>query len=260
MKRNIHILILIVLVMTGAVFAQSAIVERDWSVTYIRGATVGTVEAYMKIDAAGRRFTGNTGCNIMNGSVSIGRGPIRFSTVITTKRACTRATAPIESALLAALNKATSYKLAKDRLRLYAGRILLVKFGPRPVDVDQDGPLNAADQLRLEDKKWILESIKGSPIPKVGQEAFIMFDPEKGSAGGDTSCNAFGGEYKSNGYKIVISDIISTMRACIEDERMNVERGFLDGLKAAERYEIRADKLTLYKRDRLLLTFEGRKK
>jgi heat shock protein HslJ len=50
------------------------------------------------------------------------------------------------------------------------------------------------------------------------------------------------------------------MRACIEDRRMEIERGFLDGLRTADRYEIRADRLYLYRREKLLLTFQGRKK
>ena len=118
----------------------------------------------------------------------------------------------------------------------------------------------AVDKLRLEDRKWILESVKGASIPKVGQEAFIVFEPVKGSAGGDTSCNSYGANYKANGDKISITQIISSMRACIEDERMNIEREFLDGLRNADRFEIKADELMLYRHRKLLLTFAGRKK
>jgi len=117
-----------------------------------------------------------------------------------------------------------------------------------------------ADQLNLEDKKWILESIANSPIPKVEEEAFISFDPVKGSAGGNTSCNVFGGNYETNGDKISITKTIATMRACIEDERMQIERQFLDALRIANRYEVRGDKLLLYHDRKLLLTFTGRDK
>jgi heat shock protein HslJ len=258
--RLIINLILVIVVLTASGYAQSALTGNEWSVTYLKGANIGTVEAFIHVDVAGKSFTGNTGCNIMRGSVNIGRGRIRFRAVTTTKRACTRQTAPVEGAMLAALNSATSYKLADERLRLYSGRTLVAGFGPRSVNIDEDGPLNVSDGLKLEDKKWVLESISGAAIPKVEQEAFLIFDPEKGSAGGDTSCNAYGGSYKTDGNKIAITEIISTMRACVEDQRMNIERGFLDGLRAANRYEIKADKLLLYRHDKLLLTFEGRKK
>jgi heat shock protein HslJ len=47
------------------------------------------------------------------------------------------------------------------------------------------------------------------------------------------------------------------MRACIEDERMVTEREFLDGLRDTDRYEIKANKLYLYKGRRLLLSFDA---
>jgi heat shock protein HslJ len=137
---------------------------------------------------------------------------------------------------------------------------LVAELEPRTVKTDENGSSFPTDQLRLEDRKWILASLNGSAIPKVEQEAFLVFDPAKGSAGGDTSCNAYGGSYKVNGNKISITQIISTMRACIEDERMNIERGFLDGLRSADRYEIKADELMLYRRNKLMLTFVGRRK
>jgi heat shock protein HslJ len=248
------------LAFAGSADAQASPAGRDWAVTYLRGTRIGTVNAFIKIDAAGERFTGNTGCNIMNGSIRIDRSRISFSTVITTKRACTRDTAPVESMLLSALGKATRYQISNERLRLYAGKLLLAEFRPKLVLIDENEPSNPTDQLGLEDRKWILDSVAGAAIPHVEQEAFIVFDPVKGSAGGDTSCNAYGGDYKVNGSKISITQIISTMRACIEDEGMNIERDFLDGLRSADRYEVRGDKLMLYRRDKLLLTFSGRKK
>jgi len=50
------------------------------------------------------------------------------------------------------------------------------------------------------------------------------------------------------------------MRACIEDERMNVEREFLGGLQNANRFEIKNAKLNLFQNDNLLLTFDAQKK
>lgn len=47
------------------------------------------------------------------------------------------------------------------------------------------------------------------------------------------------------------------MRACIEDEEMNVEREFLGGLQKTNRFEINGGKLILYDGDNLLLTFDA---
>jgi heat shock protein HslJ len=239
-------------------FAQRPITGREWVLTYLRGANAGTSGAFINIDQNGRRFTGNTGCNIMNGNVRIRGNRIAFSTVITTKRACIRATP--ESELLSALSRTNGFQASANRLRLYSGNRLLAEFASRRVADKEEDPQNVADSLGLDDRKWMLEAIAGTPIPMVQQDAFIVFDPAKGSAGGDTSCNVYGGKYTTNGDRISITETISTMRACIEDRRMEIERGFLDGLRTADRYEIRADRLYLYRREKLLLTFQGRKK
>jgi heat shock protein HslJ len=87
-----------------------------------------------------------------------------------------------------------------------------------------------------------------------------VFDKNKGSAGGNSSCNVFGGSYTATGRTLKITEVISTMRACIEDDRMSIEREFLDGLRQANRYEIERGKLMLYRNQRLLLTFDGERK
>ena len=239
-------------------FAQRPIAGREWTLTYLRGANASASGAFINIDQSGRRFTGNTGCNMMNGNVRIRGNTVAFSAVITTKRACIRATP--ESELLSALSRANRFQASANRLRLYSGNRLLAEFSSRRAIQREEEPQNVGDSLGLDDRKWILEAIAGTPIPKVQQDAFIAFDPAKGGAGGDTSCNLYGANYTTEGNRISITETISTMRACIEDRRMEIERGFLDGLRTADRYEIRADRLYLYRREKLLLTFQGRKK
>ncbi|HYJ92587.1 MAG TPA: META domain-containing protein, partial [Pyrinomonadaceae bacterium] len=137
---------------------------------------------------------------------------------------------------------------------------LLMEFEAVAKAEPDDDLKPVADQFGLEERKWVLESIAGSPIPKVDKLAFINFDAVKGSAGGDTSCNAFGGDYKTDGKRFSFTHGISTMRACIEDERMNIERQFLDGLRDANRYEVGGEKLMLFHDRKLLLTFIGQPK
>jgi heat shock protein HslJ len=253
-------LTLTIFVTASAAFAQISPAGREWVATYLRGAKVGSAVPTIKLDSDGSRFTGNTGCNIMNGSIGIAGNKLSFSAVITTKRACTRETAPLESAMLSALQKATRFQASPGQFRMYSGRVLIAEFASRAISGGEHPPLNPADQLRIDDRKWILDSVNGVPIPKVEHVAFIVFDPEKGSAGGDTSCNAYGGDYIVNGDKISITQVISTMRACVEDERMNIEREFLDGLRIADRFEIKTDRLMFYRRGKLLLAFTGEKK
>jgi heat shock protein HslJ len=106
----------------------------------------------------------------------------------------------------------------------------------------------------------VLESIGKTPAGEIGKQVFINFNAAKGSAGGNSSCNAFGGDYVVTGNSLAFKSIISTMRACIEDNRMSTERSFLDGLQATDRYEIKDGMLNLYKGDTLLLALRGEKK
>jgi heat shock protein HslJ len=259
MKKRLFTSFLFITLISIGIYGQ-ILTGRDWKLTYLRGVSLGQATAFISIDQGGKRFHGNTSCNIMNGTVDMRRNSIRFGAVITTKRACTISTGNVEGGFLTSLGRVDRYQLSQYRLRLYERNRLLMEFEPLPKPEVDEELKPVADQLNLEDKKWILQSIANSPIPKVEEEAFIVFDQVKGSAGGNTSCNVFGGNYETNGDKISVTQTIATMRACIEDERMNIERQFLDGLRTANRYEVRGDKLLLYHDRKLLLTFIGRDK
>jgi heat shock protein HslJ len=239
-----------------AAFGQRSIAGRSWALTYLNGIEIGKVDAYMDIEKAGRRMTGNTGCNIMNGPVKIRGAAIEFGPMITTKRACTVETGQVEGGLLAALEQTTRYQMKHGGLRLFVGRKLLAEFAKRtPMETMPDD-----DRATLTNRKWVLATIDQEPVPTVEQEAFINFDAAKGSAGGNTSCNVFGGNFTMAGSKFRFSAGISTMRACIEDERMDIEKKFLDHLRLADRFEINGDGLVLYRGQKNLLSFIGKPK
>lgn len=258
MKARILASIVFTLFIAIGATAQYRLAGRNWRLTYLRGIDIGRVTATIFFDQVGGRFTGNTGCNIMNGTASVVRTSIKFSAVITTKRACTILTAPVEGGLLSGLHRANRFQVSRNRLRLFDGRRLLMEFQPIVVPEPGNEEKSDSDRIKLENRKWYLESIAESPIPKVQEDAFIIFHPDKGSAGGDTSCNVFGGNFETNGDRFSFTQGISTMRACIEDERMNIEHQFLDGLRRANRYEINGRRLMLYHDRKLLLTFVSR--
>jgi heat shock protein HslJ len=262
MMARIGIVLFTMILMAASSLGQRSLGGTEWKLVSVSGATVGQINAFIAFDKPARKFSGTTGCNVMNGTVRVRGKQIDLSTIITTKRACTSTSARVEGSLLSVLDRADRYEISRGQLRLYFRDQQVAEFVRRPgskADND-DEPQYPVDRLDLEDRKWVLESIAGDSVPKVERSAFINFDAVKGTAGGDTSCNAFGGSYKSKGNSIRITDVISTMRACIEDERMDIERSFLDGLRETDRYEIAADRLRLFKGDRLLLAFSGVKK
>jgi len=252
LKLGLKLFVIIGLLSIGA-FAQSDLSAVRWQLAEINGREVNNSKAYIEINQD--KLGGNAGCNRMFGEAEISSKNIKFGKIATTKMFCGRNGAmKLESDFTNALEKVTRFKRSGNNLSLYAGNRLILKFKAAKSDSDNNS------STKLEDKKWVLESIKTSPVPKVEAAAFINFDKAKQSAGGNTSCNVFGGSYTASGDKIRIYDLISTMRACVEDERMNVEREFKKGLQEANRYEIKNGKLNLYRDKTLLLTFRAENK
>ncbi|MFL6467423.1 MAG: META domain-containing protein [Pyrinomonadaceae bacterium] len=222
--------------------------ETKWQLTYLNGKAVST-KAYLEFDARLTRVTGNAGCNRMFGSVVTINRQISFGPLGMTKMACAEREANrIESEFTTALARVNRLRQSGESLQLMSGSRIILRFTAKN------------DEPGLEDKKWIVENLNGKKIEVKGEMPFISFDAEKQSAGGNTACNVFGGSYAVSGDTIRIFDTISTMRACIEDDRMEIERKFMDALQSANRFEIKNGKLYLYRKSNLLMKMRGENK
>ncbi|NOT48532.1 MAG: META domain-containing protein [Acidobacteria bacterium] len=258
MKGILLTIAIITLGVTG-VLAKSDIDGKQWTLTYANGREVTSSIAYFEIERNSDRFTGSTGCNRMFGSVEVTDRRIDFSNIGTTKMMCKLMAGNVsETAFLNALEKADKYAQNGNVLYVFDrnGRTILrfkrlVKQAPVPLP---------PARVQLEDRKWVLESILGRQYFVPIKGVFLNFDAAKDSVGGNSGCNVFGGSYKTRGSKIEISDVISTMRACVEDGKIAVEREFFDGLRSANRFEIRDGRLFLYKNRKLMLTLRGEAK
>jgi heat shock protein HslJ len=71
-----------------------------------------TIEIYLKEE----RFSGNTGCNNINGSMNVEGDKISFSDITTTKMFCVDVD---ETSFLSALKEADNYKIEKMNLYLF---------------------------------------------------------------------------------------------------------------------------------------------
>lgn len=240
------------------VFAQnmtSGYVPQRWIPTMIKGKQIKDTKAFIEFSEGGNRLAGNAGCNRLFGNFEVRGKSLNFSGIGTTRMFCSDKNAMLtETNFLNILNKTTSFKKSGNVLRLYEGKRQIAKL-KLVKSVTNTEPV--ADSIKLEDKKWILESVKNGAVAKVETEASIVFNKEKQSAGGNTSCNVFGADYEADGQNLKITQAISTFRACVEDERMNIERSFLNGLQNVNRYKIKGEKLYLYQGESLLLTFRG---
>lgn len=237
---------------------SSPIDSKRWNLIEINGEKIESSKASIELNLTEKRFVGNAGCNQMFGEIEINKNEIKFTGIGATKMFCSQeGVMKQETDFLKALGQTTRYAQLGATLEFYAENNLVLKFTSTHAKVSDDA--NSVN-TKLEDKKWILVEIAGKLVPKVEETPFIVFDKTKSSAGGNTGCNSFGGTYKTDGNNISITEIISTQRACVEDERMNIERALLDGLQKANRFEIKAGKLHLYRGDSLLLTFSGEPK
>ena len=102
--------------------------------------------------------------------------------------------------------------------------------------------------------KWSLKKIHSNGNEEiVNTKAFIRFDKEKGSAGGNGSCNSFGSSPAINGNEVSFKNVFSTKMYC--EQVQQIENKFLGSLEKVTRYEIKDKSLFLYKDKELLLEF-----
>ena len=229
--------------------------DTRWKLIEAEGIAVTRSLASIEFNATATGFNGNTGCNAMSGEMAVRGSRIDLRRIITTKRMCKLMEGNVgEGTYTDALRKASSFTRTGNLLRLYDRR------GRKTLEFTRILGDNHGERIGLDDRKWVLEQIKGRQTFVALPYAFLNFDERKGSAGGNTSCNAFGGSYRVTGNNISFKNIIHTMMACEKDNRMSVEQEFLQGLERADRYEIRGERLLLYRGDKILLTFRGEDK
>jgi heat shock protein HslJ len=101
-----------------------------WVLESIEGKTYSRVENQdlhptIEIYLAEERFNGNTGCNNMNGKVTMNGNEISFSNIVTTKMFCDGVD---ETSFISALEKANNYKIEKMRLYLYENEKEILVF------------------------------------------------------------------------------------------------------------------------------------
>lgn len=102
--------------------------------------------------------------------------------------------------------------------------------------------------------EWKLTKINGVNVGE--SKAFIVFNEQKNSVGGNGGCNVFGGQMVKNGEKIKLSQIFSTKMFCAQGSE--IENKFLGNLERATEYSISANRLILKSGKVILLEFEPR--
>lgn len=102
---------------------------------------------------------------------------------------------------------------------------------------------------KLGNGKWVLTKINGVNVNT--NRAFVRFEEDKDSFGGNGGCNGFGGDLSVNRSNINMSQIISTKMYC--EGTSEIENRFLNELEKVNRFEIKGKNLLLYNGRRLAL-------
>ena len=203
--KNLRKLSFLIAIVTFAGLSGAA-QDRDlggvrWELERVNNRIVRNSPAYIEIDAGNKRFTGNGGCNQLFGPVRINGRRITFSNVGMTRRMCKLMPGSVpEKNVVRALESTVRYQIIGRILTFYDRRGRAVLQFRREV--------TRPERIGLEDRKWMLESI-GTRRTLVGiKDAFVNFDEQKRSAGGNSGCNVYGGSYSERNGSISITDII----------------------------------------------------
>lgn len=116
--------------------------------------------------------------------------------------------------------------------------------------------ITSPEQLK---NKWLLLELNGQP-PLAGAE--ITLNIEEDSLGGNSGCNVYGGSYQVDGDgRIEMSEIFSTLMACLEDGVMEQEAAYNQALYDAASFELADNGQTLLLRNAtgaIILRFAAR--
>jgi len=106
--------------------------NQRWVLTEMKGVPVqqsgGRRDAFIRFDVNEKRFTGNGGCNQINGNYTVDKNDIRFTEVIATKMSCTDIA--FENTFLSVLNGVDRYEVDGNNLRLKKKRETVLVLSP----------------------------------------------------------------------------------------------------------------------------------
>lgn len=122
----------------------------------------------------------------------------------------------------------------------------------------QTGRSMSTDQRVITGIDWRLISLgpAGAETNVVAGTTVTLKFGEDDRASGSTGCNSYGGTYQVRGDNISFSRLVSTRRACLDQNANEQEQRFLSTLGAANRFRLTRGRLTILSdRGRSVLNF-----
>jgi heat shock protein HslJ len=114
---------------TRPAIEDAPIFGSKWRLTHIGSMVVKTTRPYIQLDGAMKRFSGDGGCNRMSGVAEVTGRTVKFSRILSTKRACVDAKLQqVENEFIGGLERANSFFIRGDVMRLYAAGLAVLTF------------------------------------------------------------------------------------------------------------------------------------
>jgi len=225
---------------TEAASSNKTLESVSWRLSSLAGETppVSTTMArpiIARFEAG--RVSGFSGCNNFMGSYAVEDDVLTFGPLAGTMMACAEPDMAIESAFRAALSDTTRYSISADQLELFSesGSGLTFTAEPPP---------------RLDGVVWEVTDYNNgrqavvSPLIDTG----ITLSFEQGIVSGHAGCNSFRAPYSTEGNRIEIGLVGSTMMACPE-EQMAQEQEFLAALQSTVKWKLDGNILDMHRAD-----------
>jgi heat shock protein HslJ len=133
--RNLCILCMVVISVNCSpkLSPDAAWARQRWVVTEMKGIPVqlsgGRRDAFIRFENDEKRFTGNGGCNQINGSYALNKKNIKFGQVVSTKMNCEDIA--FESTFLDLLNKVDKFEQKGNDLHLKRKKEVLLVLSAR---------------------------------------------------------------------------------------------------------------------------------
>lgn len=123
-----------------------------------------------------------------------------------------------------------------------------------------DAQTLSTGQRVLTGTEWRLVSLgpSGSETDLVAGTTVTLKFGDDGRASGSTGCNSYSGTYQVRGDTLSFGRLISTRRACLDQNANQQEQRFLSALEMANRFRLNSNRLTILSdRGRTVLNFES---
>jgi heat shock protein HslJ len=95
---------------------------------------------------------------------------------------------------------------------------------------------------------WRLTQLNGHAPQPAGEPISLSFQAD-GKAGGSSGCNSYSGSYTVSSSALMITNVVSTLRACADQGLNTQESEYVQALAIVATYERAGDQLTLRDED-----------